>query len=34
MIWYDGPYYEGDWDNDQMDGHGKFAWKDGKYYIG
>ncbi|MFN9900801.1 MAG: hypothetical protein ACK55Z_18870 [bacterium] len=20
MIWYDGPYYEGDWDNDQMDG--------------
>jgi len=31
-FYADGSIYDGDWSNNQIDGIGKYTWKDGKVY--
>ena len=34
QTWSDGSWYEGQWGNDNMKGHGRYEWPDGRKYIG
>ena len=34
MMYKNGDTYEGEWEDDYINGHGKYSWSTGDFYIG